>query len=146
MHRSGWLFSLLAAAVHPAPVSAGCAEGVAGLRALLAQPSLPLRWTEIGMDDGRPLLLTITERDGALHLSFVKSGQGLWAEGGTRVCRRGAGIEARLDARDIRLGPAAHWALRFTMANGADFLLTPIGDSVLEVQASGWSGRFTTRP
>lgn len=43
------------------------------------------------MDDGKPLLLTIMEKDGLLFLRLVKSGEGLWAEGACTVCRNGAG-------------------------------------------------------
>lgn len=142
-HRTGWWWTVLALA---APAQATCVESMAGLRALLAQPSLPLQWTETGMDDGRPLLLSIEQRGNVLHLSFVKSGEGLWADGEVQFCRRGTQVEARLDAQRIRLGPSAPWVLRLTMASGAVFVLTPLADSGLRVETAGWNGRFAARP
>ncbi len=144
MGRSRFLLSLLLLA-GPANASPTCAQNLGGLRVLLADAAFPLRWSETTMDDGRPLVLSILEREGTLFLSFMKTGEGLWAEGSIALCAKGGDFEARLDSQRMRLGPAAHWAMRYSMANGAEFTFTRLAGSRLRVYAPGWSGTFAAR-
>lgn len=62
----------------------GCAATIADLRTLVADASFPLRWEETSMADGKPLIVSIMEKDGSILLGFVKTGEGLWAEGAAR--------------------------------------------------------------
>lgn len=97
------------------------------------------------MDDGRPLVLSILEREGSLFLRFVKTEEGLWAEGVIAICAKGPALEARFTPERLRVGPAAHWAMRLVLANGADFTMTRPGGSQLRLATTGWSGTFVPR-
>ena len=79
------------------------------------------------MNDGKPLLLSIGEKDGALFVAFVKSGEGLWAEGASIVCRSRAGLEVQV-------------------AGSGRFTLTRIGTEQLQVATMLWSGTFSSLP
>ncbi len=122
-----------------------CATTVAELRALLTNESLALEWRETTMDDGKPLILTILDKDGALFLAFVKTGEGLWIEGASIVCRDRERLEARFVADRVRVGEAASWAMRYAFENGARFTLTQVGTEHLRIATTGWSGTFCPR-
>jgi hypothetical protein len=122
-----------------------CAETIGDLRALLADPSFPLKWYETTMDDDKPLVLSILERNGSLSLEFVKTGEGLWAESACAVCMKGEDLEARFGAEQVRLGPSAGWATRYTFANGGQFTLTRLDAEQLRIATTGWSGTFSSR-
>ena len=124
---------------------ADCAASVAGLQRLTGDPLFPLRWTETGMDDGKPLVLDIAERGGVLHLRFDKTQEGLWAEGSGLICAEGGSLVVRFEAGTIRPGPAAHWLLRRSLASGARFELARPVPAVLQVSTPGWRGRFAAR-
>lgn len=134
------LMLCLADPCHSAP--AVCAETLEALRVLMADPTLPVRWRETTMDDGRPLVMSILERDGLLFLSFSKTHEGTWLEGAVAVCARGAHWAARFSGRKVHVGPAAHWAMRHTLSRGADITLTRLDSSRLRISTSGWSGTF----
>lgn len=125
--------------------AAPCATDLASLRALLGDNAFPLEWHETTMDDGKPLVLSFVERGGRLGLEFAKSGQGLWAEGLVVLCVRGTDLEARFPAEGMRLGPAAHWAMRLSVGADSAFLLTRLGPHRMRVATSGWSGTFAWR-
>ena len=122
-----------------------CATTIRELKDLLADQSLPLRWRETTMDDGKPLVLTILEEDGSLFLAFDKTGEGLWAEGASVVCRDGAEVAARFTGQRFRFGPAANWAVRHTFADDGRFTLTKLGAEQLRIEVPGWSGTFASR-
>jgi hypothetical protein len=123
-----------------------CAATISDLRALLADQSFPLQWHETTMDDGKPLVLSILERNGSLVLEFVKTGEGRWAESASIVClKAGADLEARFAQGQVRLGPAANWAMQYTLANGGKFTLTKLGAEQLRIATTGWSGTFSSR-
>ncbi len=122
--------------------ASSCASTIAGLRSLLADESFALEWRETTMDDEKPLVLSVLERDGILFLVFVKTGEGLWAEGAALVCRDGEALEAKLSAQDLKVGPAAGWAVRYAFANGAQFRLTRAAPQRLRIETAGWSGVF----
>lgn len=119
-----------------------CAESIAALRELVADPSFPLQWTETSMDDGKPLVLSIRERNGSLFVVFTKTHEGLWAEGTSIVCRKGLGYDVRIAADQIRVGPAANWLIQYTLSSGGLFTLTRLGAEQLQVATPGWSGKF----
>lgn len=119
-----------------------CAVTVADLKVLLNDPAFPLQWDETTMDDGKPLRVSITEKNGAMSVAFVKTGKGLWADIMGRICQTQPDFEIRFDAGQIRFGPAASWVLRFVMGNGGRFTLKRIGAQQLQVATTGWSGLF----
>lgn len=119
-----------------------CAASVPELRALVQQPGFALRWQETTMADGKPLVVTLSERDGGLHLQFVKLHEGLWAEGPASVCIDNGVVEAALPRHGMRLGPAANWLLRQSLAGGARFALALVPGGRLRIATPGWSGMF----
>ncbi len=94
------------------------------------------------MSDGKPLVVTIGEKNGFLSLEFIKTNEGLWAEGAGVICKAGADLEVRFSAGQMRLGPAANWAMRFSLGNGGKFTLAKLGPEQLKIATSGWSGIF----
>lgn len=128
-----------------AQASPACAASVEALRVMLEERDFPLQWEETSMDDGKPLLMSIREKDGALHLEFTKSGEGLWAESAGVVCPAGTDFETRFTREQIRLGPAANWALRYALGSGGTFTLTKLGAGRLRIATGGWAGDFSPR-
>jgi hypothetical protein len=123
-----------------------CAHTVPELRALVGDPAFPLQWRETSMDDGKPLTMSILERDGALFLSFAKSQEGLWAEGAADICARGSKLEARFLPDTLVAGPSAHWAMRYSLRRGGRFAFTRIDALRMKISTVGWSGVFATSP
>lgn len=132
------LLSLAAAGAAAAP----CAATIGELKALAGDASFPLRWQETSMSDGKPLVVAIAEREDMLFLEFIKTREGLWAEGQAKVCGSGARFEARLRRGGVRLGPAAHWILRQSLGQGATFVLSRLPGGQLSIATPGWSGLF----
>jgi len=122
-----------------------CAETIGDLRALLSEPAFPLKWHETTMSDGKPLLLSIFERDGALVVSFEKTEEGLWAEGASVVCRSGNDYEIRFVNGSVRFGQAASLMLQYSMLNGGGVTFTRKAPERMLVAMSGWSGEFASR-
>jgi hypothetical protein len=120
----------------------GCAQSLPALRGLIGDPAFPLRWQEVSMDDGKPMLVSIEEGQGALHLQFVKRGEGQWAKGAAAICRKGETFEARMPAGSLQLGPAANWVVRMMLGDGAIFTLRLQPGRRLQITTSGWSGSF----
>ncbi len=95
------------------------------------------------MTDGKPLVVTLAERDGSLFMEFVKAREGLWAEGAAVICRTSAGLEARIGR--LRLGPAAPWMLRASFAPGRTFAMSRQAGGPLHIALPGWVGTFLPR-
>lgn len=136
------LLLLLSGAAHG---SQNCAATLVELRSMLGEQAFPLKWEETTMDDEKPLIVSIGEKNGALFLEFIKTGEGLWAESAGVICRTGTGLETRFGAEQIRLGPAANWVLRYSLRNGGKFTLTRLGPEQLRIATSGWGGTFSPR-
>ena len=137
------LLLLLVSANARAQDASGCASTLHELRKLVGDPSFPHRWEEVAMGDGKPLVVSVVERNGALLIEFMKTGEGLWAEiSSAVVCRKGADLEARMSKEQIRLGPASNLVLRFALANGGVFTLQRHVPNQLQIATHGWSGRF----
>jgi hypothetical protein len=119
-----------------------CAATISELKELIGDATFPLTWKETTMSDGKPLVVTIGEKNGSLSLEFIKTNEGLWAEGAGVICKAGADLEIRFSAGQIRLGPAANWVLRISLGNGGKFTLTKLGAEQLKIATSGWSGMF----
>jgi hypothetical protein len=134
------------AATGAASAEPACATSVRELRALAGDPAFALRWQETSMGDGKPLVLTIAAREGALVLEFVKTREGLWADGPAAICPGPEGLQARFAAGSLRIGPAAHWIVRHSMAAGATFTLRRLPSGELKVATNGWSGIFAALP
>ena len=125
-----------------AQVAPTCAASIRELRLLLAAPTFPLLWEEISMDDGKPLLVSILEKDGSLWREFIKTREGLWAQSAGAICRSGLDFETRFGPDQIRFGPGANWVLRLALAKGGKFTLTRLGSDKLRISGGGWSGTF----
>jgi len=118
-----------------------CATDISSFRKIMGNDSFPLLWRETTADDGKPLIVKISEEKGKLFLQFVKSKEGLWAEGTADICKNEE-IIASISKEQIRLGKAAHWILKMSMKGGAKFKLNMITDNVLKISTFGWSGEF----
>lgn len=125
-----------------AQASQACAATVSELEAMLGDSAFPLKWEETSMDDGKPLVMSIVENDGSLGLEFTKTGEGLWATSSGIICKSGTDFEARFSGKQVRLGPAASWILRYALREGGTFTLTKLGSKQLRIATSSWSGVF----
>lgn len=125
-----------------AAAHATCASNVAQLREVLQEPGFPLSWEETGMDDARPLLVTLDDRAGALFISFVKSGAGLLAQGPARICVVDNRLEARFLRDGLQLGAAAGLVLTAALRAGAAVGLHRMGPGQLRIGTAGWRGDF----
>jgi hypothetical protein len=115
------------------------------LKVLLADQPLSLKWEETTMDDAKPLVVSISERNGALSVEFIKTTKGLWADISGVICKNEKAMEIRFTAEQIHFGPAASRVLRYALGNGGKFTLTRLADKQLQVQTTGWSGDFVSR-
>ncbi len=136
------LLSLLLPLNSHAQESQKCAATISELRSLLNDQTFPLKWEETTMDDGKPLMVSIHERNGSLFVEFIKTRQGLWAESLGVICKTEVGLEIRFTAEQIHFGPAASWVLRYALGNGGKFTLTKLGSKTLRIATTGWNGVF----
>lgn len=118
-----------------------CATDLKSFRALFGDENFPLLWNETTADDGKPLIVKISEENNKLFLQFVKTNEGLWAEGTADVCRD-EDIVASISKDQIKLGKAAHWAIKMSMSGGAKFKLKLLRKDCLKISTVGWSGEF----
>ena len=119
-----------------------CITSIVQLKDLFNDQAFALNWEETTMDDGKPLVVTLFEINGALSVQFIKTTKGLWADISGVVCKTDKGLEIRFTAEQIHFGPAASWVLRYALGNGGKFTLTPIDAKQLQVTTTGWSGIF----
>lgn len=138
-----FLFILLA--LTQTSIAAECVQGIKSLKTLMKNENFALNWTETTADDGKPLMVSISEKDNTLHLEFIKNKEGLWAKGTARICKDKE-ITASITKKDISLGKAAPWVMRMSMKDGAKFTLKMIKSDVLKISTFGWSGEFIPTP
>jgi hypothetical protein len=136
------LLSLTSALSGHANETQKCATSLRDLRVMLGDPAFALTWEESSMGDGKPLVVSIGEKNGALLLLFTKTGEGLWAESAGALCQTGADLEIRFTRQQIRVGPAAGWVVRHALGGGGTFTLTTLGAQRLRIATSGWDGIF----
>lgn len=136
------LLTLLLTLSSHAGDSRPCAATIPELKNLLGDQAFPLKWEETTMDDGKPLMLSILDKNGALSVEFVKTRHGLWAQSVGVVCKTDVDLEIRFTREQIQFGPAAGWLLRSALGNGGKFTLTQLGPKRLRVTTTGWSGIF----
>jgi len=122
--------------------AADCASTFGELRRLSGDASFPSRWTEVSMDDSKPLVVSIVERNGSLSIEFVKTGEGLWAEVSGSICNTGIDFQLRMTKEQIHFGAAAPWMLRLALADGGVFTLRLHEPNQLLIKTEGWLGRF----
>ena len=137
---------LLALAGADAMAAPACVTSINELKSVLGDQRASLQWEEISMNDGKPLVVSIFESKGALVLEFVKTREGLWAEGTGAVCSRGEDLEISFDKDQLRMGPASGWLLRSLLGQGGKFTLTRLSANQLRIATSGWSGTFVPKP
>ena len=140
------LSMLLSLVSHDVAAAPDCVTTLGELRTLLGDRRDALQWVETTMDDGKPLLVSIVERHGSLTLEFVKTGEGLWAEGSGAVCGAGMDFEISFGKGQLRMGPASGWLLRSLLGQGGKFTMTRLGADQLRIATSGWSGTFVPKP
>ena len=99
-------------------------------------------WSETTADDGKPLQITVSEKEGKLYMVFNKTNEGIWAEGPAQVCESEGSLKLRVTGKMIKLGSAAPWPIRFTMSGGANLGLKFKAADKLHVSTTGWSGDF----
>ena len=122
-----------------------CAKNIPELNQVWGDTAFPLKWQETSMSDGKPLVVSIQEKNGKLHLQFVKALEGLWAESTGYICPVGNELEIEFTGDDIRLGPAANWLIKLAIGNGGKFSLQRIGPQQLRIKTSGWQGLFSSK-
>ena len=125
-----------------AQVSEKCVSTIIELKELLNDQAFTLKWEETTMDDGKPLVVSIFEKNGVLSVEFIKTTKGLWADIFGVICKTDKDLEIRFTAEQIHFGPAASWVLRYALSQGGKFTLTRIGAKQLRVATTGWSGTF----
>ena len=121
-----------------------CVSTMVELKELLDDQAFSLKWEETTMDDGKPLIVSISEKGGVLSVAFVKRTKGLWADISGVICKTDKDLEIRFTAEQIRFGPAASWVLRYALSGGGKFTLTRMGAKQLRVATTGWSGDFAS--
>ena len=119
-----------------------CASRISDLKQLLADQTFALKWEETTMDDGKPLIVTIAEKNGSLSVEFVKTAKGLWAEISGEICQTDKDLEIKFTGEQIHFGSAASWVLRYMLNNGGKFTLTRLSATQMRVATTGWSGVF----
>ncbi|TRZ55179.1 MAG: hypothetical protein D4S02_18150 [Rhodocyclaceae bacterium] len=119
-----------------------CASTISELKGLLGDQGFPLQWEEKSMDDGRPLVVSIVEKDGQLVLEFIKRHEGLWAESVGTLCKTGSSLETKFSSENIRIGPAANFILRYALRIGGKFTLTRLDSEQVHIATGGWYGIF----
>lgn len=112
---------------------------------MLGEQAFPLKWEETSMDDGKPLVVSISENNEALFLGFIKTHEGLWAESFGVICKTGTNLEFRFTKDQIHMGSAASWVMRYALKNGGKFTLTKLGVDRLGIATKGWSGNFSAQ-
>lgn len=136
---------LLAFAGANAVASPACVTSINELKNVLGDQRASLQWEETSMNDGKPLVVSIFESKGVLVMEFVKTKEGLWAEGTGAVCSSGADLEINFGKDQLRMGPASGWLLRSLLGQGGKFTLTRLGADQLRIATSGWSGTFVPK-
>lgn len=129
----------------PTLASQTCAATLPELHAMLGDTTFPLAWEETTMNDGKPLLVSIQENQGALFLEFMKTKEGLWAESPGVICQADGDLEFHFSEAQIRVGPAANWALRYALSRGGKFNLKRLESGQLNISTRGWNGVFSPR-
>jgi hypothetical protein len=129
--------------------AATCAETKTDLRTLMTNRSgagyaqvLDSQWVETTADDGKPLKIQITEQSGKLYFTFDKTQDGIWAEGPAQICDEDGKLVLSVTGKNIKLGKAAPWPVRWSMGGGTNLRLNFSTADKLHVSATGWSGDF----
>lgn len=122
-----------------------CAKNIHELNLAWGHSPFPLKWRETSMSDGKPLVVSIQERNGGLLVQFVKEKEGLWAESTGVICQAGTELEIEFTGDQIRLGPAANWLIRMAIGRGGKFSLGRVEGDHLRIQTRGWQGLFSSK-
>lgn len=133
------LFLVIINEVH---ASQTCATTISELRIMLGDQAFPLKWEETSMSDGKPLQVSILEKNENLFLEFTKAREGLWMESTALICKTGTRIEARFTETQIRFGSASTWLLRQALSGGGKLTLVMLDDHKLQISTRGWNGNF----
>jgi hypothetical protein len=129
---------------HSAPEKP-CAKNIHELNLAWGHSPFPLKWRETSMSDGKPLMVSIQERNGGFFIQFVKEKEGLWAESTGVICQAGSELEIEFNGDQLRLGPAANWLIRMAIGGGGKFSLSRVEGDQLRIQTRGWQGFFSSK-
>ena len=99
-------------------------------------------WRETSANDGKPMLLRITEQGDKLNMVFEKTHDGIWGSGVIEVCKKGSKYE--IVATGMQPGSAATNLIRGMMNGSQKFNLQINSASSIRVWRFGWSGNFET--
>jgi hypothetical protein len=144
--KSAWLLlPLLLPFSGAANASSQCAATLSELKTMMGGQVFPLNWQETSMDDGKPLLVNITESKGALNIAFSKTSEGLWAESDGIICKTATGLGNPLQWRPDSCRASGQLGAALRLEKGGKFTLTQLGSDQLRIATSGWSGTFTAR-
>ncbi|MBY0452617.1 MAG: hypothetical protein K2P92_06245 [Bdellovibrionaceae bacterium] len=117
----------------------GCASDTEELTALIGH-EFHTNWNETSADDGKPMMLRITEQADKLHIVFEKTRDGVWGSGDIEVCKKGSKYEIVSTA--MRAGRGAPMLVRGMMNGNQKFNLQINSNSSIRVWRSGWAGNF----
>lgn len=119
-----------------------CVRDQAGLRQLVQDNAFPNEWIETTADDGKPLVLKMSNKNEKLYFVFDKTKEGVWAEGPIEVCKSGEKLLVKISGQDIKVGSEAPRLIRWSMSGGATFRLQLKSKELMHVSITGWSGDF----
>jgi hypothetical protein len=122
-----------------------CTKNIRDINLAWGSPSFPLKWKETSMSDGKPLTVTIQEKNGSIFLQFIKEKEGLWAESSGLICQVGNDFEIEFTGDEIRLGPAANWMVKLAIGSGGKFSLRRTVNEGLQIKTRGWEGLFSSK-
>ena len=119
-----------------------CVRDQAGLRQMVQDNAFPNEWIETTADDGKPLVLKMSNKNEKLYFVFDKTREGIWAEGPIEVCKSGEKVLVKISGKDIQVGSKAPRLIRWSMSGGATFRLHLKSKELMHVSITGWSGDF----
>lgn len=119
-----------------------CVRDQAGLRQMVQDNAFPHEWIETTADDGKPLVLKMSNKNEKLYFVFDKTREGIWAEGPIEVCKSGEKLLVKISGKDIKVGREAPRLIRWSMSGGATFRLHLKSKELMHVSITGWSGDF----
>lgn len=133
------MIALVSGLSHSAHAADDCASDMQELNTMIGH-EFHTHWRETTADDGKPMLLRITEQGNKLHIVFEKTRDGLWGSGEVEVCKKGSKYE--IVSANMQPGKSAPGMIRGMMNGSQKFNLQINSASSIKVWRFGWSGSF----
>ena len=118
---------------------AECADNLEELHEMMGE-GFKLDWRETTANDGKPMMLNITEKGGKLHLVFDKTNEGVWGSGEIKICKNGSSYS--IVASDMQPGKKTPFLLKGAMSGNKTFNLEIPSHNNIKVSGGGWKGTF----